>query len=259
MIEKHIKDSAIHYWTNDVEGKPCIVFLHPAFADHTLFDEQVDFFGADYKLIIPDLIGHGNSLGKGTITDTASEIAAIMAEEGVSKIHLVGISIGAVLAADFSNRYPEKLASLICIGGYDINHFDKAQQKAVGGKQTKMVLLGMLSIKKFAQENKKISAYTPEGRERFYQMNLRFQKSSFRYLAELGDVLNKFQTPKRVYPFMIGVGEHDSAPAVEISNLWAKNEPRAKFVVFPGAGHIVNLDTPESFHKEVLALIESAE
>lgn len=31
--------------------------LHPAFADHTLFDgEQVDFFGADYKLIIPDLI-----------------------------------------------------------------------------------------------------------------------------------------------------------------------------------------------------------
>lgn len=68
-----------------------------------------------------------------------------------------------------------------------------------------MVLLGMLSIKKFAQENKKISAYTPEGRERFYQNEPSLSEFGFGKARQHIDE----QTPKRLYPFMIGVGEHD--------------------------------------------------
>lgn len=37
--------------------------------------------------------------------------------------------IGAILIQDFANKFPDKVASLCCIGGYDINNFDPALQK----------------------------------------------------------------------------------------------------------------------------------
>ncbi len=49
--------------------------------------------------------------------------------EKIKKIHIVGISLDAVLAQDFANRYPEAVNSLACFGRYDMNHFDKKMQK----------------------------------------------------------------------------------------------------------------------------------
>lgn len=255
MIEKQLDNLAIHYWTNATDTKNCIVLLHPAFTDHTCFDEQIEFFQADYKLIVPDLIGHGASLGKGSITDTADEIVAMMTAEKIDKINLVGVSIGAVLAADFANKYPEKLASLYCVGGYDINNFDASHQKNIGGQQMKMLLIGLVSIKRFAAASKKLAAYTAEAQEKFYQMSLSFKKSSFRYLANLGSLVNKYKTATRRYPMVIAVGEHDNDIAKVAARQWADNEPDAKYVVFLEAGHIVNLDTPDKFNQELLTIV----
>lgn len=259
VIQKKLENSAIQYWTNDAPAEPCIVFLHSAFADHTAFEEQVAFFSNEYKVIVPDLIGHGASIGKGSITDTADHIVAMMEAEGVKKIHLVGVSIGAVLASDFSNQYPEKLASLCCIGGYDINDFDPVLQKDTGSQQMSMLLLGMFSIKKFAQKVKKISAYTPEAQEKLYAMILNFKKSSFRYLADVGKLIHKNKTAKRDHPLLIGVGEHDNEMAIEAVRQWAEHEPDAKFIVFHNAGHVVNMDIPEEFNKVLLSFVEEAD
>lgn len=256
LIKKKLDNTSIYYWINDSDAETSILFLHPAFADHSCFDKQMKYFGNHFKVIALDLIGHGCSLGKGSITDTADNIAAIMKTEKIGKINLVGVSIGAVLVADFANQYPDQLASLCCIGGYDINHFKPELQKGNSSQQMKMMLRGFLSIRKFAEENKKISAYTPEAQEQFYNMNLHFKKSSFRYLAPLGSLINKHETQERSYPLLIGVGEHDNEMAIKASKQWAESEPTARFVIFSGAGHIVNMDTPDAFNKELESLLQ---
>ena len=209
MIEKKLENTAIHYWINDIKDGIAIIFIHPAFANHTCFDTQLDYF-RDCRVITMDLIGHGKSIGKGTIGDTAIYINQIMETEKIDKINLVGVSIGAVLVQDFANKYPSKVSSLTCIGGYDNNNFDKSLQKGNTKHQMKMMLKAMFSIKAFAEDNKKISAYTNEAQEKFYQMNLGFKKSSFRYFATLHKLVNKYKTQKRDYPLLIGVGEYDN-------------------------------------------------
>ena len=169
--------------------------------------------------------------------------------EKIDKINLVGVSIGAVLVQDFANKYPSKVSSLTCIGGYDNNNFDKDLQKGNTKQQMKMILKAMFSIKAFAEDNKKISAYTNEAQEKFYQMNLGFKKSSFRYLATLCKLVNKYKTQKRDYPLLIGVGEYDNDMAKKASITWHKSEPDSEYMEFSGAGHIVNMDTPEQFNK----------
>lgn len=243
MTEKIVNNTPIHYWVNDAKSESAILFIHPAFGNHTCFDTQLEYFKA-YKVITMDLIGHGKSLGKGTIENTATYIKQMLDAEKIEKINLVGISLGAVLVQDFANKYPDKVASLTCIGGYDINNFDADLQKGNTKQQMKSMLKAIFSIKAFAKDNKKIAAHTKEAQEKFYQMNLNFKKSSFRYLASLGKMINKYKTEKGNYPLLIGVGQYDNDNAKKASRMWHEKEPSSDYIEFPNAGHIVNMDTP---------------
>lgn len=248
MTERILNNTSIHYYVNGAESETAIIFLHPAFGNHTCFDTQLDYL-KNYKLITVDLIGHGKSIGKGKLEDTAEYINSIMQAEKINKINLVGVSLGAVLVQDFANKYPEKVASLMCIGGYDINNFAKELQGSNSKQQMKMMFRAFFSIKTFAEENKKISAYTTDAQEKFYKMNLEFKKSSFKYLASIGKMVNKQQTHERNYPLLIGVGEYDCDLAKKAAQMWHTSEPGSEYTEFAGTGHIVNMDTPEQFNK----------
>ena len=249
LIEQKLPDSGIHYWMNQSDAETCIVFLHPAFSDHTCFDEQMEYFAPRYKVIALDLIGHGASLGKGDITETSDAIASILEKENLQQANIVGVSIGAVLAADFANRFPDKVASLCCVGGYDINNFDHNHRLKNNGEHLKIMTAAFFSRKKFA-ELCKTFVVTPEAQKKVYQSALRFRKRSFRHLVNLGKLVNHYKKPQRDYPLMIAVGELDNG-GLEASKQWHKHEPQSTYVVFKDAGHIVNMDVPEAFNKEL--------
>ena len=57
------------------------------------------------------------------------EPANIMKEEKIGKIHMVGVSLGAVLAQDFANHYPDMVKSLACFGGSALKFLNSCQSK----------------------------------------------------------------------------------------------------------------------------------
>lgn len=247
-----LENTPIVYYTDDVAGekKNWIVFLHPAFVDHRIFERQFAHFCGKYNLIAIDLLGHGESVNakKGDdITKTSEWLRAIFEKHSIVSAHIVGVSLGAVFAQDFAERYENKVLSLALFGGYDINNFDEKMAKKNSSKQSGMILKGFVSIKWFAKANKEISAYTEKGQEEFYKLNLCFQKRSFIYLSKLNLLVNKKTPPlSRPYPMLIGCGEHDVDGAIKIVNEWA-GEGLEK-IIFAGAGHCVNLDRPEEFN-----------
>lgn len=252
MREYKLDDSPIVYYVSGREHKEWVLFLHAAFVNHNMFKAQVDYFGDKYNVLTLDIIGHGNSTEtqKGDSIDKMSEwISQILKKERIGGIHIVGVSLGAVLAQDFANRYPKAVQSLACFGGYDINNFDSRLQKENGAAQTLMMLKGILSVRWFAKSNKKISAYTAQARRDFYEMNITFPKKSFMYLASLKNLINVQQTEPRDYPLMIGCGRYDIPMELAAIQSWKKNEPECEAVIFEGAGHCVNMDTPRQFNE----------
>ncbi len=151
------------------------------------------------------------------------------------------------MAQDFANKYPKSVKSLACFGGYDINHFDVTMQKENSASQMLMMFKALFSIKWFAKANKKISAYTQEAQNEFYDMNIQFPKKSFRYLASLGCMVNVHQTKPRMYPLLIGCGEFDIPMERRAVEMWKSAEPQAEVVIFEKAGHCVNMDVPQRF------------
>lgn len=251
MEQYYLDESPIVYYISRKENAEWILFMHAAFVDHNMFQAQIDYFRDKYNILTLDIIGHGRSTKarKGDSIDRMSAwIREILKTENIEKIHIVGISLGSVLAQDFANQYPEAVQSLACFGGYDINNFDVRMQKKNGASQMLMMFKAIFSVKWFAKSNKKISAYTLQAQEDFYEMNIQFPKKSFMYLASLSSMVNVRQTKPRKYPLLIGCGKYDIPMELSAIEMWKKNEPECRVVIFQDAGHCVNMDMPQKFN-----------
>lgn len=257
MQKKRLKNSpVVYYVSRRTPGADWICFLHAAFVDHGMFQKQIAHFKAEFNILAVDIIGHGESTRteKGDGIDKMSEwIMAIVNAEKIDKMHITGVSLGAVLAQDFANNYPGAVKSLACFGGYDINNFDAKIQQKNGAAQMLMMLKALVSIKWFAKANKKISAHTENAQNEFYKMNIRFKKKSFMYMAGLSGMVNKHQTAARSYPLLIGCGEYDIPMELEAVEMWRCSEPECRAVIFENAGHCVNMDAPRRFNETMEA------
>ena len=252
MKQRSLSNSPIVYYIHkDSDNVDWVCLFHAAFVDHQMFRYQIDYFKKKYNILAIDIIGHGHSTEtrKGdSILQMAKWTKEILQKEKIDMIHIVGVSLGSVLAQDFANQYPNMVRSLACFGGYDINNFDIEMQKENGKAQMLMMLKAIISIKWFARANKKISAYTEEAQKDFYNLNIHFKKKSFMYLAELHKMVNKFQVQQRTYPLLIGCGEHDIPMELKLIEMWKKREPYCRSVIFEEAGHCVNMDVPLAFN-----------
>lgn len=246
--------SPIVYFISNEGHDEWVLFIHAAFVTHEMFKTQFEYFRDKYNILAIDIIGHGLSskTRKGdSILKMSEWIFGVMQAEGIDKLHIVGVSLGAVLAQDFANHYPDAVSSLACFGGYDINNFDISIQRKNRSQQILMMLKAMISVKWFAKANRKISAYTPKAQDELFAMNIRFPKKSFMFFAELNKMVNRHITGKRAYPLLIGCGRYDIPMELELTESWKANEPDCIMVVFENAGHCVNMDVPMEFNKTI--------
>ncbi len=252
MQPNKLANSPITYFVSRTTKAEWILFIHAAFVNHNMFKAQFDYFKNKYNILAIDIIGHGQSTDtqKGDTIDKMSKwIFDILESESIDKVHIVGVSLGAVLAQDFANHYPHAVSSLACFGGYDINNFNAKMQKENSAKQKLMMLKALFSIKWFAKANKKISAYTSQAQNEFFSMNILFPKKSFMFLATLNRMVNKYKTGQRNYPLLIGCGKFDIPMELEAIKAWKSGEPDCTVVLFENAGHCVNMDVPQEFNK----------
>lgn len=252
MRRRRLNCSPIVYRVERTEGAPWVLLLHAAFVDHRMFSAQIEGFRGRCSIIAVDILGHGDStdVRRGdSLESMASWLDAILEAEGVEKAHVLGVSLGGVLAQDFACAYPERIASLACFGAYDITRPDRELLKANSAAQTAMVAKAFVSIRWFAEANKTISAFTDRAQQEFYELNLQFSKKSIRHLASLGKLVGKHEPRVRSYPLLIGCGEHDLPMELQAVKAWAAAEPGSRMLVVEGAGHCANMDAPERFNE----------
>ena len=81
-----------------------IVFVHGVGLTHEIWKPQLDFFN-DYSTLAYDILGHGkSSLDKEIISfdDFSDQLIDLINHLNIKKIHLVGFSIGSLIARNFA-------------------------------------------------------------------------------------------------------------------------------------------------------------
>ena len=106
-------DAEILYWTLG-EG-PSLVLLHPFPAHHEFWLPIAQALAPRYRVILPDLRGHGESgagEGPATMAKHAADIACIMDDVRVERAPLIGVSVGGYLLFEFWRKHRGRVAAL---------------------------------------------------------------------------------------------------------------------------------------------------
>src|SRR5256885_11769179 len=113
MISIQSSDAQISYEILGV-GPP-VVLLHPFPANHELWLPAAQQLAARYRIILPDLRGHGDSgVGEGpaTMEKNAADIARVMDDAEVGRAPLVGVSIGGYALFEFWKKHRGRVTAL---------------------------------------------------------------------------------------------------------------------------------------------------
>lgn len=260
MIHKTIllQGTEIHYFSNEKQGAESILFLHPAFSDHTCFDNQIDFFAEHFNVITVDLLGHGLSAvgkSKDKIDHSFKHINQILTKENIEKIHIVGVSMGSLLAQDFAIKFPSKILSVTALGGYDINSIYPEINKSQRKEMLKWLLKVLFSMDSFRKYAASISAIKEHEQANFYKSTKGFTRKSFTVMSALGNIIAERENPHKSYPLLILSGEKDNELALQVAHKWHGKEAESRFHIVKNAGHCANMDNPIEFNKTVLDFI----
>ncbi len=106
-------DAEIIYWR--LGDGPSVVLLHPFPANHEFWMPVAEALSSRYRLILPDLRGHGESgVGEGpaTMEKHALDVMRVMDDSDVGRAPLIGVSIGGYLLFEFWRKYRGRVAGL---------------------------------------------------------------------------------------------------------------------------------------------------
>ncbi len=94
---------------------PSVVLLHPFPANHEFWLPVAETLSTRYRVVLPDLRGHGDSgVGEGPVTmeKLAADISRVMDDAEIGRAPLVGVSIGGYALFEFWRRHRGRVAAL---------------------------------------------------------------------------------------------------------------------------------------------------
>jgi len=107
------KDSQDTFYTLNKKVNTPIVLIHGVGLNHKIWEPQINAF--NNTVLAYDILGHGNTpLTQSQISfdDFSLQLLNLINELKLEKIHLVGFSIGSLIARNFASKYNNKLESL---------------------------------------------------------------------------------------------------------------------------------------------------
>ncbi|MEJ5223784.1 MAG: alpha/beta fold hydrolase [Anaerolineales bacterium] len=259
LQERHLQKDAftLHYYTQGDSSRDAIVFLHPAYGDHTCFHHQFDAFAEAYHVISLDMPGHGKTqvrsrgVGVDAVVDVIPEI---LAAEGHAWAHLVGVSLGSLVAQAVAYRHPQWVKSVTVCGGYSIFGDNSAISRAQNREIFKALFLMLFNMDGFRRYVVQQTNIVEAERDVFYRAMQHFSLRSLPVLSGMAKILDK--TPRTLsQPLLIVTGEHDLPIILCNAQTWQQREPKAQQRVIPAAGHCANMDNPAEFNRVLTAFL----
>lgn len=262
-MEKIVSGDAEIYY--DVAGSgPPVVLLHPFPAHHEFWLPVTKFLSSRFRLIMPDLRGHGESgLGEGpaTMQKHASDIARVMDAAEVDRAPIVGVSIGGYAIFEFWRRFRNRVAALVLCNTKA--SADTAEARAgrleaandVLQRGTEAFFEGMLQ-KVLSATTRHSCPDLVEGTVRMMRkMSAEDVAGVQRGMAERPDSISTLKTIN--LPTLIVTGEEDTMTGVPEAELMKQNIPGAQMKVISKAGHYSPWEQPEEVGKLLRQFLDS--
>lgn len=250
-MERIVREGAEIFYDISGDGPP-VILLHPFPVHHEFWLSTLPFLASRYRLIMPDLRGHGESgLGDGpaTMQKHAEDIAGVMTAAGVERAPLIGVSIGGYAIFEFWRRFRERVSALaLCNTKASADTADARNARLESARDvlehgTEPFFDGMLQ-KVLAETTRRSRPDLVEGALRMMRkMSAEDVAGVQRGMAERPDSISTLKTIS--VPTLIITGDEDKLTGVPEAEVMKQNISGSQLRVVAKAGHYSPWEQPE--------------
>lgn len=245
------------YIESEGSGPP-VVFLHGFGLNHRMWDAQFAPFAQHFRVIRYDARGFGRSALPGDKPYShADDLKALLEHLGIARTHLVGLSMGAMIAMEFDLTYPVMVERLVLVDSAMKGHGWSVEWEASMRPVFKLGRDGDIESARARWRDHPLFASAranDRSRDLLYQIVAAY--SGWHWAHQNPE--RKLQPPLAARlrdisaPTLIVVGELDLPDFQRIADMLQTSIPEARKLVLPGAGHLSPLEAPEPFNAAVL-------
>jgi len=242
------------------EGEP-VVLIHGAALDSRTWDQQFESWARGFRVLRYDVRGYGGSPISDQPYSQADDLAALMDYLGIRRAHVVGLSLGGMVASDFAVTHPDRILSLVLCGpgiaGLEMESPEenaryimelRAARDSTPEVATRRWLEDPLIAP--AMEHPELRASL----ERISRENLHSWLNNWS-LQRVPRPLTGLRLDQIHVPTLLVIGDRDLPSDLSVVDTLAAKVSGARKVVIPGAGHMVNMEKPAEFDAAVLGFL----
>lgn len=229
------------------DGLP-LVFINSLGTDLRIWDGVVSRLVDDYPVVRYDKRGHGLSdcpPPPYSIRDHARDLAGLLDHLNVSRAHIIGISVGGMIALDFAATWPERVQSLVLSDtGAVIGTADLWNERIDALRQHGMDHLGEAILARWFVGD--FAHKSPAAYRGYYHMLTRTSVDGYTGTCEaIRDADLRAAARAIQAPTLALCGAEDIATPPEMVRDLAVLVPGAQYREIPGAAHLVCIEQPE--------------
>ncbi len=240
------------YYEDVGEGPP-LVLLHGLGSSGQDWEFQVPNFRDRFRVVTPDLRGHGRSAkppGPYPIPLLAADVARFLGALELAPAHVVGVSMGGMIGLQLAADVPEAVRSLVAVNTMPEVFVRTLRQRWMLWQRLAIVrLFGMRVWARFLAPRFFPGDEHAELRRAFVERWSAADRHGF--LAALrgfvgwsvADRLGEIEAPT-----LVVAAEHDYT-SVESKREWAARIPRAELVVVPDSRHALPAERPGELNR----------
>ena len=241
-----------------------LVFIHGHPFNRTMWSEQVTHFKADYRLILPDLRGYGESgitEPRVLLDEMALDLIHLLDELNIVNATFIGLSMGGQIVLDLYRLVPHRFTALVIV---DSDARAETPESAARRLATADEILRIGMIQHTNDTCHKYIAPTsmrnPAVYDPLYKMMTTTDPQGAA-AAHKGRALRRDHLailPSIHVPALIVVGSEDFFTPIPIARLMSDNIPGASLAVIEGAGHLPNMEAPAEFNVALGSFLRQA-
>ena len=250
--------SGTFYLFNKKEQSSPIVYIHGVGLTHEIWQPQLDFF-RDHSTLSYDILGHGKSkLEKKQIdfNDFSDQLINLVDELKIDKIHLVGFSIGSLIARNFSTRFNNRLKSLILLGS--IYKRTSQQQQIVNerfNQAKKDLKLSKQALKRWFTDK-----YLENNPDAYEKISSILSSNNIENFLKVYELFVKHQNNEDFEKIKINTllmtGEYDYGSTIEMSQELSKVIKNSELKIIKDGKHLCGIECADEVNLGIKNFIE---